>query len=93
VGDPVDRQTGSYTYSHDDLTVGPRGFPYGLGFQRSYASGAAQIAGPLGNGWTHNYAYSAATTSDGFDGLGGSTALAASPVIAATIISAALVSG
>jgi len=91
IGDPVDRQSGSYTYSHDDLTFGSRPFPYGLGFQRIYASGAARIPGPLGNGWTHNYAYNATTISAGFDGLGGATALAAAPVIAAVVVSADLI--
>ncbi len=91
--DPIDHQKGSYNYQHDDLTVGPTGFPYGLNFQRSYDSGAQGTAGPLGSGWTHNYAITAKVDSDGFAGMGQASPLNAASAIAALYVSSDLVNG
>jgi RHS repeat-associated protein len=93
VGDPVDRASGSFLYNHDDLTVGSGDIPYGLGFARSYNSGAQDAAGPLGRGWTHNYAIAARADSDGFDGMGQASPLAASAAITALFVSGDLLNG
>ena len=92
-GDPISLQKGSSQYQHDDLDVGAKGFPYGLNFQRIYDSNAQGIAGPLGNGWTHNYAVSASVNSDGFTGMGQGGALNAAGSIAALYVSSDLMNG
>jgi RHS repeat-associated protein len=93
LADPVDHRSGSYLYQHDDLTVGAKSFPYGLGFQRSYASAAQGVPGPLGNGWTHNYAVTAQVGSDGFTGMGEASPLNAVSSIVALYVSSDLMSG
>jgi hypothetical protein len=92
-GDPLDLVKGSYQYKHDDLTTGAKGFPYGLSFERSYDSGAQGSAGPLGSGWTHNYAITATVNSDGFTGMGQSSPLSAVRSIVALYVSSDLVNG
>ena len=75
-GDPVDLVTGSYAYSHHDLTAGTGTLPYSLPFVRRFDSGLAQIGGGtsfLGNGWMHNYDISALPDSDGFEGMASSS--------------------
>src|SRR5262249_8611770 len=84
---------GSFQYQHQDLSVGPRGFPYGLAFARSYDSAAQSSTGPLGAGWTHNFAITATTASDGFAAMGQSSLLAAGNSIVATYVSSDLVKG
>jgi RHS repeat-associated protein len=84
--DPVNRVTGSFTYSHLDLTVGRAGFPIGLGFQRSYDSAAGLNAGPLGLGWTHNFAVAANKDSDGFEGLAVNSPINGASAIAALYV-------
>ena len=91
IGDPLDHQKGSYLYRHDDLTVGPQGFPLGLTMTRSYDSGAQDTTGPLGAGWTHDYAITATADSDGFSGLGQSCAACAASAIAALYVSSDVV--
>jgi YD repeat-containing protein len=93
VGDPLDHQKGSYVYKHEDLTVGPEPFPHGLRFERSYDSNAQGSAGPLGAGWTHNFAITATVGSDGFSGMGGASLLSAVDSIAALYVSADLMNG
>jgi RHS repeat-associated protein len=93
VGDPIDHQRGAYLYKHEDLAVGTRPFPYGLGFQRSYDSGAQGSTGPLGAGWTHNFAITATPASDGFSGMGQSSLLSAVNSIVALYVSSDLVKG
>lgn len=90
-GDPLSLQKGSFQYQHNDLDVGSKSFPYGLNFQRLYDSGSQGISGPLGNGWTHNYAISAAVNSDGFAGMGHGTPLNAAASIAALYVSSDLI--
>jgi YD repeat-containing protein len=92
-GDPLDLVKGSYQYKHDDLTTGAKGFPYGLSFERSYDSGAQGSAGPLGSGWTHNYAITATVNSDGFTGMGQASPLSAVRSIVALYVSSDLVNG
>ncbi|MGA9866446.1 MAG: RHS repeat-associated core domain-containing protein [Acetobacteraceae bacterium] len=83
--DPLNRVTGAYQYSHDDLTVGSKAFPYGLGFQRSYDS-SRTAASPLGTGWTDNFAISATTSSDGFEGMAANSAQNGATAIAAMYV-------
>lgn len=92
-GDPLDLLKGSYQYTHQDLMVGSKGFPYGLSFERSYDSGAQGTTGPLGAGWTHNYAITATPGSDGFTGMGGATPLSAVSSIVALYVGSDLVKG
>jgi RHS repeat-associated protein len=80
-GDPIDMATGAFFYSHDDLTVGNQGFPYGLGFQTIYTSAKKDDDGPLGLGWTHNFAITAKPVTLPLQGLGED-----SPIDAATSI-------
>ncbi len=68
--EPIDLVTGNYLYDHTDLTIGSDPFPLGLGFARSYSSGARLSNGPVGLGWTHNFDVSARLDTDGFQGLG-----------------------
>ena len=92
-GDPISLQKGSSQYQHDDLDVGAKGFPYGLNFQRIYDSNAQGTAGPLGNGWTHNYAISASVNSDGFTSMGQGAPLNSARSIAALYVSSDLMNG
>jgi RHS repeat-associated protein len=92
-GDPEDIRMGSYRYQHQDLMTGPKAFPYGLTFQRSYDSNAQATTGPLGYGWTHNNAIAASVGSDGFGAMGQSTPLSAVSSIVALYVSSDLVNG
>ena len=67
-GDPVDTATGDFSESATDLTLPGAGMP--LQFSRTYDAQAAQAevtagapAGPLGYGWTDNFAMSLAYNS------------------------------
>ncbi|MBI4493761.1 MAG: RHS repeat protein, partial [Chloroflexi bacterium] len=51
--DPVHTSTGSYTYTHTDVATSGRGPT--VVFARTYNSNDSRV-GPLGPGWTHNYA-------------------------------------
>ncbi len=83
----VDLFTGSFTYGHQDIKVGSgAAFPYSLAFQRAYLSQARLSKGPLGLGWTHNFAASATTGSDGFQGLGEDSPIDAASAIAAIFV-------
>jgi RHS repeat-associated protein len=55
-GEPVNCATGVFWHRFADLGVPGRGVP--LGFVRTYSSSAASSDGPLGFGWTHDYAMS-----------------------------------
>jgi len=62
-GEPVNTGTGSYEYSHTDLTLAGR-MP--LIFARSYNSRTAAVSpGPLGYGWTFTYGISLTTPDNG----------------------------
>jgi RHS repeat-associated protein len=54
--DPVNCATGRLITSATDAAIPGRGV--GLSFARTYDSGAATVAGPLGFGWTDSYAAS-----------------------------------
>jgi YD repeat-containing protein len=86
-GDPLNLVSGSYLYSHDDLSIGQGAFPYSLGFTRYYDSGSYLRNGPLGLGWTHNFAITAKTDSDGFEGMGSNSPVSAAGAIAALFVS------
>jgi RHS repeat-associated protein len=93
LGDPVDHLKGSYQHRHTDLTIGAKPFPYGLQFERIYDSGAQGCSGPLGSGWTHNFAMTASVGSDGFGGMGQASLLRAANSIAALYVSSDLMKG
>jgi len=62
-GEPVNTATGSYEYSHTDLSLGGR---TPLVFARGYNSRTASLApGPLGYGWTWTYGISLTTAMSG----------------------------
>lgn len=52
-GDPVNTYNGSFTYVHQDVSIVGRG--PAIDFTRTYNSNDPRI-GPMGPGWTHNYA-------------------------------------
>jgi YD repeat-containing protein len=60
--DPVDTLAGAYTYSHTDLAIPGRG--PSPAFVRSFNSNDTRV-GPLGPGWTHNYAAHLSLSGDG----------------------------
>jgi YD repeat-containing protein len=90
--DPIDLSTGAYLYDHNDIAVGSDSFPYGLAFQRSYSSNNRYNAGPLGLGWTHNFAVSAIVNSDGLKGLGQDSPIDGAAAIAAIYVAQDLLS-
>jgi RHS repeat-associated protein len=91
-GDPIDMVKGSYLYAKNDITAGVGEFPSSLSLQKLYTSGARTSAGPLGKGWTHNFASSVAVGSDGFQGLGEDSALDAVSTIVESMVSLDLMS-
>ncbi len=93
VGDPIDHRKGSLQYENTDLAIGTKSFPYGLSLERAYDSGAQGSAGPFGNGWTHNFAITAAVGSDGFTGMGQGSPLNAVSSIVALYVSSDLMKG
>jgi RHS repeat-associated protein len=93
VGDPIDHRKGSLQYRNNDLVIGAKSFPYGLSFERSYDSGAQASAGPLGYGWTHNFAITATVGSDGLTGMGEGSPLNAVNSIVALYVSSDLMKG
>ena len=86
VKDPVNRVTGTFAYDHQDLNVGSEGYPLGLGFQRLYDSASQLQSGPLGFGWTHNFAATISAGSDGFEGLASNSPLSGAAAIAALYV-------
>jgi Domain of unknown function (DUF6531) len=66
-GDPVNTENGDFTQSNTDLSIPT--FGPALGFSRTYDAGVAQeqtktgTPGPLGYGWTDNWATSLSTVS------------------------------
>jgi RHS repeat-associated protein len=84
--EPIDLSSGAYLYDHDDLTIGSVGFPIGLPFHRSYNSNNRYVAGPLGLGWSHNFAINALINSDGWQGLGQDSPIDGAAAIVAAYI-------
>lgn len=79
--DPVNSRTGDFLYSHEDISIGSGDFPYRLSFSTSYDSRQRLVNGPLGLGWTHNWATSATVGSDGFIALGSQSPISAAASI------------
>lgn len=74
-------------YETEDVSTGSAGFPYGLTFERSYCGCEKVKDGPLGRGWTHNFAKGVQTVTNLARALG-----SMSPIDAcAAIISAFIV--
>lgn len=82
--EPIDLASGAYLLDATDLTIGSAGFPYGLGFSRTYNSDAKDQHGPIGRGWRHNLQIYAGRDTLGYAGMGGQTVIGA----AATIVEA-----
>ncbi len=78
--------SGEFIYDRSDFTVGSGGFPYALGFSRSYRSSARFSDSPLGLGWTHNFATGASLGSNGARGLGEVSPKEAAALIAHTYV-------
>jgi RHS repeat-associated protein len=88
-GDPVDLVTGSYIYSHEDMSIGSGPFPFSLPFVRSYDSGSGKAGlntSLQGNGWMHNYDVTALVDSDGFEGMGENSPINGAAAIAALYV-------
>lgn len=84
--DPINLVTGDSYLSTTDLTIGSGSMPVGLAFQRYYDSGTRLVTGPLGHGWTHNFAITALADSDPYEGLGVNSAINGAAAIAATFV-------
>jgi RHS repeat-associated protein len=82
-GDPISLAVGDYIHENTDMTVGSNPYPFGLGFKRSYTSGAALIDGPMGLGWTHNFDIHVRSESDGYQGMGEDSPIDAAAAIVA----------
>lgn len=81
----MDLVTGSYTYNHQDLSVGSGSYPDTLPFVRYFDSGQAQTgqnSSLLGIGWMHNYDMTALVDSDGFEGMGDNSPISGAASIA-----------
>ncbi|SHL71090.1 RHS repeat-associated core domain-containing protein [Nitrosospira sp. Nsp11] len=90
--EPIDMTTGDYLYSNDDMKVGVGSYPHALTFQKLYSSSARLQAGPLGKGWSHNFAASTTVGSDGFQGMGEDSALDAVTTLVELMVSFDLLS-
>src|SRR5262249_12063411 len=90
--EPIDLATGAYLYEHDDLTVGTASFLFELTFHRSYTSSNRSTSGPLGPGWSHNFASSATMNSDGLKSLGQDASIDGAAAIAEVYVAQDLLS-
>ena len=88
--EPISLATGAYMHNRTDLSVGGSGT--GLAFKRIYNSAGRYADGPLGLGWTHNFASTAAKGSDGFVGMGQNNAIDAAAAIVELYVSQDLLS-
>lgn len=79
--DPVNSRTGDFLYRNEDLSLGSGEDPYKLSFQTSYDSRKRLVNGPLGLGWTHNWAINTKVGSNGFIALGSQSAIKAAASI------------
>lgn len=84
--EPINLVTGDYTLNASDLITGSNPMPYGLSFKRYYNSGARLQNGPMGLGWTHNFAITAKADSDPFEGLAANSPINGAAAIAATLV-------
>ena len=69
-------QDGNFGWRHTDLTIGSQSAPYGLEFSRHYYASNGSSDGPLGLGWTHNFAIKANVGSNSMQSLADSSAIA-----------------
>lgn len=90
--DPIDLVNGHFLYANDDITAGVGEFPLALSFEKLYSSGLRTQDSPLGKGWTHNFAVSATSGTDGYQGLGEDSALDAVTSIVEKMVSLDLLS-
>jgi RHS repeat-associated protein len=67
---PVALFSGNHLYERSDITVGSGVFPYALEFIRYHDTGSRLVDGPLGLGWTHNFAVSISNGSNGLRAAG-----------------------
>ncbi|MBY0545918.1 MAG: hypothetical protein K2W95_01375 [Candidatus Obscuribacterales bacterium] len=68
--DPVSLHSGAFIYNRTDISVGSGSYPYSLEFNRFYSSGQRLVDGPLGLGWSHNFAHGLSTGSNAIRALG-----------------------
>ena len=79
----ADLISGDFVYNHTDLSVGSGGFPYELSFTRQYDSGNRLSLVGSEYGWSSNSQRTAKPDSDAFEALGTTSAVSATPAIAA----------
>ncbi|MHA7602601.1 DUF6531 domain-containing protein, partial [Alicycliphilus sp. T452] len=91
-GDPIDMARGHFLYPHEDIATGVDKFPMSLAFNKLYSSSNRNKAGPLGKGWTHNWASSVAVNNDGLQGMGEDSALDAVGAITERLVALDLMS-
>lgn len=69
-------QDGNFGWQHTDLGVGSQPAPYSLEFSRHYYASNGSTDGPLGLGWTHNFAIKANVGSNSILSLADNSAIA-----------------
>lgn len=84
--EPINMLSGAYTYTHEDISVGSSGFPFGLALKRSYDSSDRAQQTALGYGWRHNFMISAVVDSDSFEAFGDHNPLSAIPTVVAAYV-------
>ncbi len=80
--DPIVLSTGGCIYEYKDLAIGSGEYPYSLAFKRHYDSSNQYVDGPLGRGWTHNWAATAKLGSNGLLAMGENYAIQGAATIA-----------
>jgi YD repeat-containing protein len=73
--EPIDLFSGQYIYDKTDMTVGSGNFPYSLPFSRHYRSMNWSTESSIGNGWQHNYDWTAGLASNVYLTLGDAPAV------------------
>jgi RHS repeat-associated protein len=84
---PIDAFRGNYNYNNTDISLGQPGTPGDLSFVRQYSSGRGNKDGALGLGWTHNFAASAKSGTDAFQGMGDDSGIDAAAAISEIFVS------
>lgn len=85
IGDPIDVFSGAFSLNKTDLSLGSGDFPYTLAFDSLYDSSNRFNDGVLGLGWTHNYKWNVAVSSDGNKGLGDDSPIEAAAAIVSVL--------
>ena len=91
--EPIDLQTGSYTYEHQDIDAGSGSFPFNLALKRTYDSARVLQPTPMGPGWRHNFMMSAMIDSDSYEAFGDHNPMAAVPSVVAAYVLKDLTAG